>query len=275
MEIPIISAMVICGVLMLLFARHVGNKKADAEESLSDRVNQTLAQIDDTIQKTIDSEPPAAGTQQYKIGLYPPVDTPDDSTRLWVSDRNLIIVGAIISPLTAYINDPGNDINEQELETAINKGSSAFLDIRRIPINAISYFMRDGSMYVTQDISGGGSNIGGAIVGGLLGGVAGAVIGSHNKTNIKTSSQVHDQRRVVLFYNDDKGQSCDISLPDEAYMVLMHLIPNKEYSRTVQTEKSAAISIEDKLKQLKSLLDQNLITQDEYNTKRQDILNKL
>ena len=250
------------------------------EREVSDfckRSEEMLARVKEQFDQLLIHEPPNNNTRKYAVPSYPFNDL-ESSTHIWLSGSDLMIVFMRTGILTSYINDTLNrQIMGDIMRSRLAEGPNGFLRILRIPVNNIQYFWRDGDVSVTQQISGGGVNMGGAIAGGLLAGSAGAVIGSRVGTNIKTETKSCDLRHVVLMYTDKDGASQHISLGDGAYDALMHLIPEKEYSQAVALKASTTKtpSIEDKLKQLKSLLDQNLITQDEYNAKRQDILNQL
>ena len=250
-------------------------------EDLCESSKEMLVKVDERFAQMLKDEPPNDNTKKYVVDTYVcswMEPDPDNTTHIWISGNNLVIVNKVISILTSYINDTVNrEIMGNVMRSRLSAGPDNFLHIRHIPVNNIQYFWREGDIAVTQDVSGGGVNMGGAIAGGLLAGSTGAVIGSRVGTNIKTETKSIDRRRVVLMYTDEDGKSQDLSLCNSAHKVLMHLIPEKEYSQVLASKAPAQNtgSAEDKLKQLQSLLDQNLITQDEYNAKRQDILSQL
>ena len=250
------------------------------EREVSDfckRSEEMLARVKEQFDQLLLHEPPNNNTRKYAVPSYPFNDS-ESPTHIWLSGTDLIIVFMRTGILTSYINDTLNrQIMGNIMQSRLGEGPDGFLRILRIPVLNIQYFWRDGDVNVTQHVSGGGVNMGGAIAGGILAGSAGAVIGSRVGTDIKTETKSCDLRHVVLMYTDKDSASQQVSIGDGAYEALMHLIPEKEYSQAVALKASTqrVPSIEDKLKQLKSLLDQNLITQDEYNAKRQDILNQL
>lgn len=152
-------------------------------------------------------------------------------------------------------------------------------DRRAIHLSNIHYFYRDGEVYTETKVSGGGNtgpNIGGAIVGGIIAGPAGAIIGGQNKRQpIKSETIRHDERKTVLVYNKGK-----LEFAPEDYAVLMKLIPDKELSvvqqkRALESHQSKQPSVEDKLRKLKALHDDELLTDEEFEEKRKKLVEEL
>ena len=161
-----------------------------------------------------------------------------------------------------------------------------------IPIHNILYFQERGDLSYSTSLSGGGGsskgvNIGGAIAGKLLFGNTGALIGSRAGTGIhideiKSETIEHDNRYVVLRYKDDSKNYYDIPLSFDCFEALNTLIPEKEYShvqvnsgvnRGVQTEQKVTSSIPvDELRKLKMLLDEGIITQEDFDNKKKQLL---
>ena len=159
------------------------------------------------------------------------------------------------------------------------------------PLDRIKHFKMIGSIGYSSNVhggggSGGGANMGGAIVGGLLFGGAGAIIGSQMGTEIHineiaTEVTRHDDRNVEFFYEDENGKTNSIILDSSAYDCLMKLIPGKAFDSVVTTKTSqkeepkepqssnASLS---QLKELKELLDMGIITQDEFDAKKKQLL---
>lgn len=142
-----------------------------------------------------------------------------------------------------------------------------------IPLENIVYFITQGNFYNETRVSGGGgggTSIKGAIIGGVLAGEVGAVIGSRKPTDpIKTTNILHDDRVSVLAFDSPAGE-CSINFAFEAYNILDAMISSqKVQTANVQDNKS----ITEQLKELKSLLDAQLITEDDYNKKKTRILN--
>lgn len=143
-------------------------------------------------------------------------------------------------------------------------------------LSDILYFSREGDIYAETKITGGdggGSNLGDAIIGGIIAGAPGAIIGSRGKTNpIKSETIKHDTRKTVLVCKDKK-----LSFASEDYSAFMQLIPDKELS-VVQAKRAAEAaqpriqSPSNRMRELKIMLDEGLITQEEFDSKRVEIL---
>lgn len=142
--------------------------------------------------------------------------------------------------------------------------------------NSILHYKLNGDIQYTNEISGGGVNIGNAVTGGLLFGAAGAIIGAGVGTEIKTNQQAHDNRTVdVLYYcNENSRQQSMLRLPYSCYEILLDCFPEKEQSAVLidsvkaqkveaTTEKNDS-SIISQLKELKELVDSGVITQEEF-----------
>lgn len=149
----------------------------------------------------------------------------------------------------------------------------------------IKFFKHSGQIETETKISGGGgggSSIGGAVVGGLIAGDVGAIIGSRKKVEpIKSETRTWDMRRVELHYVDENGDDKHLSFTPSAYEVFMELIPEKQYDYVMSQklpkpeQTTETKSTKDRLTELQGLLNDGLITQDEYDQKRQAILENL
>lgn len=100
--------------------------------------------------------------------------------------------------------------------------------ILTININDILFFNRYGDSYMETNVSGGGSNIPGALIGGLVAGGVGAIIGSRKK--VVTVNKYKDNRETVLYFKDLDSSEKNIIFSSDDYNTLMRLIPSKEYS---------------------------------------------
>lgn len=154
-----------------------------------------------------------------------------------------------------------------------------------IPVSDIQYYSKEGDIQYTTKISGGGgggSSISGAVVGGLIAGETGAVIGSRQKVQEVTSETVkHDSRRTLIRYYKDKQINVISYIGFEVYDYLLKKIPEKDLL-TIQLEKKPVVreeqksdSIKDKLETIKQLYENDLITKEEYEQKRNEILSKI
>lgn len=159
------------------------------------------------------------------------------------------------------------------------------LSYNEISVSDIQYYSKEGDVQYTTKISGGGgggSSISGAVVGGLIAGETGAVIGSRQKVQEVTSETVkHDSRRTLIRYYKDKQINVISYVGFEVYDYLLKKIPEKDLL-TIQLEKKPVVrekqnsdSIKDKLETIKQLYENELITKEEYEQKRNEILSKI
>lgn len=163
--------------------------------------------------------------------------------------------------------------------------------VHKIKKENIEYFQEKGNVSYSANIGGGkngDTNVGGAIVGGMLFGIAGVLIGGKIGANTKSQEVYsetieHDNRVVVLRYRQDAGKLVDDVYSYEYYDVFNKLIPEKEYSyvqlhndqaRSPDTNANnirAKIPVEE-LKQLKELLDMGVITNEDFEAKKKQLL---
>ena len=164
----------------------------------------------------------------------------------------------------------------------INEDYAGQFDIKRILFDDIQYYVLDGEKYHEQIISGGGSgdiNIGGAIIGGMIAGGAGMVLGGQRKVNEVTSTTVeHDTRKIKMIYLKN-GISSVIYFEIDIYDFLLDKMPEKDYEVVVTNKRSKHINFSvsdlDKMKELKLMLDDGLITQEEYEQRKNKILDNM
>ena len=190
-----------------------------------------------------------------------------------------------------------NDLNSRYGENVIiyikNKKISIYpiiirnnkenVKIIKIPFESITYFAHEGDIYREQVISGGGSgdiNYEGAIVGGLIAGSAGMVVGGQRKVNEVTSKTVeHDTRKIRLLYTDKDGNK-SLYFPHDCYDFFLDCFPEKDYEVVTTNKKKKHIKVNDevslkeKIKELKNMLEEGLITQEEYDEKRKKLLDE-
>lgn len=177
------------------------------------------------------------------------------------------------------------------IDTLVNNVINCDEIIKKIRIDDIEYFQEKGEVNYSTEISGGGGgriNVSGAVIGGLTFGIAGAVIASRagkaaKNQEIQSETIKHDNRSVVLRYIDTEGKINDEVYSFEYYDVFNQLIPNKEYAY-VQIHGSknntdtgnvkptvGGIPVEE-LKQLKELMDMEVITKEEFEAKKRILL---
>lgn len=155
-----------------------------------------------------------------------------------------------------------------------------------LPISDIVMFKIEGNKQFVTETSGGGANIEGAVVGGLLFGGAGAIVGGQVGTEIKSTTKEMDNRIISLYYYSDGKlmvENIRSTNIDATISALRQIIPQKEESvvqletnkekrsRITESTKSN-ISIVDELKNFKELLDSDIITQEEFEAKRKQLL---
>ena len=143
-----------------------------------------------------------------------------------------------------------------------------------INLDEIYFFAKEGDLTANVTASGGGSDISRAIIGGILAGNTGAIIASRKVTKVETT--ITDTRKTVLYC---KGGQLTFAPAD--YAALMKLIPEKEIStvQRITAQKAAQPPITstatDRLRSLKEMFNAELITEEEYKTKKAKILEEL
>lgn len=161
--------------------------------------------------------------------------------------------------------------------------------VKVIPICRIDYFMLTGEVSYSTKVSGGNSGIGGAAVGYALGGSLGAALLA-NPTEIKSEEIKHDERRVYLQYSKDNKTYSLNFMPSELASI-RELIPEKEYGKnpipqikkmeatrttpSENTENKVPSDVFDTIKKLSELKEQGILTEDEFNKKKGELLNNI
>jgi len=164
-----------------------------------------------------------------------------------------------------------------------DKSFSAILWV--IPCDSILYFSKDGQIEYTNEITNrgtGGMSVSGAVIGGVVGGAAGAIIGAKNNAVVLHNKTVeHDNVHTYLYYRDAFGNVKMIDVEGNGfYSELVRVIPTKEYAYVARQERlatnsNAQESIADRFKQLEQLRDMNLVSDEEYNTKKAELMKML
>ncbi len=150
-----------------------------------------------------------------------------------------------------------------------------------IDIDEIRMFRRDGELYRETKITGGGgggSSVAGALIGGVIAGQTGALIGSRKGTQeIKSEIVTHDSRKVLLTAKEEEYEFCH-----NDFDAFMRLIPQKEqsnvYAQSVsvgQERQENAGSVSGQIKELASLRDEGIITEEEFQTKKTELLSRI
>lgn len=162
------------------------------------------------------------------------------------------------------------------------------IDRIEIPLKDIEYYATRGEVHRDTivsggEVSGGGSSVGGAIVGGLVAGGAGAVIGSRKKTEgkpITTKIVTNDERETFLnFFIDGKKRSMFFDY--SGYNILLDILPERDFNslnKNILVNKSNndnKDNVINQIKQLAELRDEGILTEDEFQEKKKDLLSKI
>lgn len=142
----------------------------------------------------------------------------------------------------------------------------------------VEYFTVKGDVHYETNVSGGGANIQGAAKGAFLFGDAGAIVGSRVGTEISSSTRSVDNRRLMVRLKSTGEEICIATQYkiEELLFVLRKMIPEKEYSAEggfVKKEETVTKKgYNEELIELKALLDSGVITQEEFDAKKKQLL---
>lgn len=142
--------------------------------------------------------------------------------------------------------------------------TSSDFTLKSILIDKIMFYRQIGSVYTTTTGSGGESAFS-------------PITGFHGKINpIKIESQVHDERTTQLFYDDGNRDQVMI-FQDKDYYVLRKLLPQKDYQVVTISEATNNQSGDEyqRLEKLNKLYKSGLISDEDYQKKKDDILSDI
>lgn len=153
---------------------------------------------------------------------------------------------------------------------------------KEIKLDNIQFYFNTGNFYTETEIrggSGGGSSLSGAIVGGALFGGAGAVIGSRKEIDPITSKLlITDTRETVIKYREE-GKDHFIHIAFDEMRNLYSLLPGKgidelyhQKARSIDNQFTEINLVKEKLIKLNDLKDANLVSDNEYEEKRRELL---
>lgn len=182
-------------------------------------------------------------------------------------------------------------------------------DYREIKLSDIHSFEEFNRRTVTSSTTGGGGggfSLAGAVGGYIVGGSVGAVLNSIKKPEPQTTRiiDIHSVGVQLEYYDDILGQDWLTSFTTDSYDVFKKLIPEKEHDLAEQHEFEDAYnnfpiyttipelqdrikaretnqaptpkdSLKDRLKQLQELLNEGLISEEEFLEKRNEILKSI
>lgn len=215
------------------------------------------------------------------------------------------VIQSADTKLSSYVNEiiqiienatPMNaieDLVQQEIDNCIDITSA--WHFKR---DKIKYFKEEDNRQYVSNVhggggSGGGANLSGALIGGALFGGAGAIVGSQVGTEIKIDPIKTDivtigEKRLILVYEENGTYESFVIFGKHAYAAFLELIPEKSYSKVMLDEKYStstpvnqetpqpadkkAVNVVDELRQYKSLLDDGIITQEEFDNKKKELL---
>ena len=151
-----------------------------------------------------------------------------------------------------------------------------------IRLENIISFVKQGDVYTETNVTGGGgggSSLAGAVLGGVVAGGVGAVIGSRQKSkSIKTETKRIDKRKTILEYGylEEKHY---MFFDSATYEVLLGLMPQKEINfsnrdNKAKFEKSNEVNITEKIRELAKLNNEGILTEEEFNSKKKELLLK-
>lgn len=159
--------------------------------------------------------------------------------------------------------------------------------IYKIKTKDIEYWNTRGEVFRENKITGGGGQVGGssvtgAVIGGVIAGGAGAIIGSRKKGKIepiKSELVTHDTREMFLNYFVE-GKKHSLFFKFEDRNVFSKIIPEKEFYKVSNQQLIKNInlnkkSIPETIKELNGLMKEGLITQEEFNTKKRELLSRI
>ena len=119
-----------------------------------------------------------------------------------------------------------------------------------------------------------------SVAGAIIGGGAAAVIGSQVGTETKTEIVTKDDRKIVFYIKEDgalRTFTVDTQKIDLTLAEIRRLIPNKDEAVVrIEAQKNTGTetvtSSADELKKYKELLDSGVITQEEFDAKKKQLL---
>lgn len=164
----------------------------------------------------------------------------------------------------------------------------------KLPIEDIEMYTLDGNIqYVSRiENNGKGVSVGGAIAGDIIAGPAGMIIGAiKDRNKYESKTETYDSRKVYIYYKDKNGKSqlCTISKVEpmvddydigfEFADFIKETVPTKSdtyiISHSSNNYKSSKANVEEDLEKIKKLFEKNLISQEEYEKKKQELLERI
>lgn len=164
-----------------------------------------------------------------------------------------------------------------------NGDKDSDLEMFVIPFDNIEYFTQNGDVSYVNKVENVGKNISlsGTIVGGVIGGAAGAIIGSHKDANqIVNKTVSYDDCRVYIYYRNEAQDNLTVAEVESRsfYTKIVHILPEKDYNQIILNNSLKSTSEQDiqtRFDKLEQLYNNGIITEDEYQTKRNALLESI
>lgn len=161
------------------------------------------------------------------------------------------------------------------------QSSIPFYNEKVIPLEEILFYYVKGDVkYETiisgGEIVGGGTSLKGALIGGLIAGDAGAIIGSRQSiqsTPIQAKTKTVEKKKLII-----RTKGGDLSFAVELYDELLKLLPEKDaqyislHQAATQAKQETEKDIPTEIRKYKELLDDGIITEEEFNAKKKQLL---
>ena len=116
--------------------------------------------------------------------------------------------------------------------------------ISSMKLSDIKLYRIEGGVHYNSNVSGSGVNMQGAMAGAILAGGAAAIIGSQIGTEIKTTTTKQDERRLMLYHEENgtlKMNYIQTDNIDKTLDALRKLIPEKEESYILAQNRLSAL----------------------------------
>ena len=157
------------------------------------------------------------------------------------------------------------------------------INLISIPLENIAFYGLEGDYRMQQIIEGGGSSFTGAVLGGVIAGGVGAVIGSRKK--IETKEKEIDNRKTYLYYIEE-NKTKELVFNKASYEKLKILVPNKDIEviekekklDNIKNEYNQELKLTDvyeDIEKLAKLRESGILTEEEFNKKKSELLNRI
>ncbi len=264
-----------CGVLLVIYFIILAISNSADEKEYSEIRSKMETIVFEYYEKIL-KQHNAPSVLIYKFNMY------GYEVSLWVDDENMYFISSE-RDVSARIEEDKNRILEIDLDDIEQVDPKKYIYFGTIELSRIRYFKLEGNIYTETRISGGGgggSSVGGAIVGGIVAGNTGAIIASRRPNEgIRSNTITHDGRQVLVYYDSEiDGKLTSKEMSYGAYPLLMQYIPQKEYQFVLNQSSESKISDESniqKIKELASLMRDGIVTEEEFNQKKAQLLDKL